>query len=190
MARDPRAIGYDLAPPVTPDYTGAAAGAATANVGADQGLYVVFAAVRCTHDSYTIDAFIDQDARSAADVDPANPHYVGRFTRLGMGMVDDKGRCITQGVTRVLDATRNSALLGLKPGDPCTLYLRVTDLTSGAILPAEEYAKLPGFTGQLVWGKAWAQRTATTGPATDQGGRTGAAHSCCSTGPAKPAGPA
>lgn len=169
MAGDSRGLGYDFADPVTPDFTGAAnAGTPVHGVlplrGATRSpgrhaqkhdLYVVFDGVRCTHDSYSIDAFINQEAAGPPDVNPANPHYVGRITRLGMGIEDNKGRCIKHGVTRVLNASINIQALGLQPGAACTLRLLVTDLTTGELLTPESYRKLPGFEGRLVWGGAW-----------------------------------
>jgi hypothetical protein len=138
MARDSRGLGYDFADPVKPDFTGAAnavtpvhsvlpARDAAGSPGRqthvpEHGLYVVFDGARCTHDSYSIDAFINQEAPGQSDVNPANPHYVGRITRLGMGIEDDKGRCIKHGVTRVLNASASIQPLGLQPGAACTLH--------------------------------------------------------------------
>jgi hypothetical protein len=171
MARDSRGLGYDFADPVTPDFTGAANAVtpvhgvlpirgATRSPGRqthvpEHGLYVVFDGVRCTHDSYAIDAFINREAAGPSDVNPANPHYVGRITRLGMGIEDNKGRCVKHGVTRVLNASANIQGLGLQPGAACTLHLIVTNLTTGELLTPESYRKLPGFEGRLVWGGAW-----------------------------------
>ncbi len=74
---------------------------------------MIFDGVRCTHDSYAIDVFLGGTAGEArAD----NAAYVGRFSRIGMGIADDKGRCIRHGVSRVLDASRAAAALGLSAG--------------------------------------------------------------------------
>ena len=210
MARDSRALGYDYASPATPDFTGTAqtrwltsgetsipsAKNATAASGAGEqtqaqarGLYVVFEGVRCTHDSYTIDVFIDQDAPSAADVDAANPHYVGRLTRLGMGMQDDKGRCIQHGVTRVLDASANGQRLGLQPEGACMLHLRVTNLTTGEILAQEAYRQLPGFEGRLIWGRPWPDRPGPMQAKAAAPAASSSTHACCAMSTHAPANP-
>jgi tyrosinase len=114
---------------------------------------VVFSGVRCTQESYTIDAFLNQSTPTEADVDPLNPHYIGRFSRIGMGIEDDKGRCILHGVTRMLDATRNAAALGIASDSQCGLTLLVRNIASGERLTPAQYQVLPGFDGQLVWGR-------------------------------------
>lgn len=81
---------------------------------------MVFDHVRCTHDTYLIDVFLDQPDATAQHVSADNPHYVGRFSRIGMGLVDDKGRCITHGVSRALNAARNAAALGLGAAMRCS----------------------------------------------------------------------
>jgi hypothetical protein len=149
MARDSRVIGYDYGPPVTPDWQGDAPSDASSH---QKPLAVVFSGVRCTQESYTIDAFLNQPAPTEVDVDPLNPHYIGRFSRIGMGIEDDKGRCILHGVTRMLDATRNAAALGLSPGAKSELTLLVRNIASGERLTQEQYRTLPGFDGKLVWG--------------------------------------
>ncbi len=148
MARDSRAIGYDYGPPVTPDWQGEDASDTSSG---RQPLSVVFSRVRCTQESYTIDAFLNQTSPVEKDVDPRNPHYVGRFSRIGMGIEDDKGRCILHGVTRVLDATRNAAALGLTPNSECELTLLVRNIATGESLAPAQYLLLPGFQGQLMW---------------------------------------
>lgn len=99
-----------------------------------------------------------------------NPHYVGRFSRIGMGLVDDKGRCITQGVSRALNAARNAQALNLKPSDTAQLSLIVTHPDTGQVLTPDAYAPLPGFIAQLVWDDP---RQTSAGPAPGAG--------CCST---------
>jgi len=175
LARDSRAIGYDYGPPETPDlqrdaptFDGAASPAPDA-----PRLSVLFTGVRCTHDSYAIDAFLNCDAPTDADVDASNPHYIGRFTRIGMGISDDRGRCIRHGVTRMLDATGNAAALGIAPLTPCRLALRVTSLATGELLSADQYRSLPGFDGRLAWG------IAGVAPAPRSGVDAGGGGSCC-----------
>ena len=148
LARDSRGLGYDYAPPVTPDWTGDAVTFASSG---QPSLAVVFNGVQCTLDSYSIDAFINQSDPQDADVDPLNPHYIGRLSRIGMGIQDNKGRCIRHGVTRKLDATANAVALGLTPSSSCTLTVLVRDIASGETLTPSQYQALPGFEGQLCW---------------------------------------
>jgi len=169
IARDSRGLGYDFAPPIDPDFAGpysldSTAAAAlsvcsraqstvqptAASLEPDE-LLIRFDNVRCTLDSFAIDAFIDLDHPTAADVDPANSHYVGRITRIGMGMTDDKGRCIKVGVTRVLDATLTARRLALAPGTACRLALLITRLHGGDTVTPAEAALMPGFTARLDW---------------------------------------
>ena len=147
MARDSRGIGYDFGPPVTPDWQGDFLEPPSGK----QSLSVVFSNVRCTLDSYTIDAFLNQSAPQDADVDPLNPHYIGRFSRIGMGVEDDKGRCVRHGVTRKLDATANAAALGLTPTSDCRLSLLVRDIATGETIAPGRCRALPGFEGRLAW---------------------------------------
>jgi hypothetical protein len=174
IAKDSRGLGYDFAPPVDPDYVShdpytarraartepagvcpvaapAQAAAATEPAAIRDELLICFDDVRCTFDSYAIDAFIGLADPKPEHVDARNPHYVGRFSRIGMGVVDDKGRCITHGVTRILDATLNASQLGLAPGDTCELSLLVTRLPDGSAAPEAEIASLPGFRGTIGW---------------------------------------
>jgi tyrosinase len=153
MARDSRAIGYDFGPPVTPDWTGLAPGenASSEDAEGKKNLSVVFSGVKCTQESYTIDAFLNQSAPGPADVDAANPHFVGRLSRIGMGIEDDKGRCVRYGVTRMLDATPNADILGIAPDSDCALTLLVRNIATGETLTPEQYGALPGFMGRLAW---------------------------------------
>src|SRR5262249_45002043 len=110
-----------------------------------------FEGVRCTLDSFAVDAFVNLEQPTAADVSADNAHYVGRLTRIGMGIEDDKGRCITTGVTRILDATVTARRLRLTPDSRCVLKLLVTRLPSGDVVPPDECATLPGFTASIGW---------------------------------------
>jgi tyrosinase len=154
LVRDSRALGFGYAPTHSPDFPGPILADAPVQSPEAASLYVVFSDVRCTHDSYAIDAFLNLDAPALTDVDAAHPHYVGRFMRLGMGVADDKGRCITRGVTRVLDARRNVRALELRPDALPRLSLLVTDATTGRSVPESEWRKLPGFGAALAWGEA------------------------------------
>jgi len=174
LARDSRGLGYDFDPPVTPDWQGDSPSDA---VSGTPTLSVVFSGVRCTWDSYTIDAFLNQSAPLDADVDPLNPHYIGRFSRIGMGIEDDKGRCIRHGVTRKLDATPNAVALGLTPASACHLSLLVRNIATGETVAPEQYRTLPGFEGRLVWnapGVPAPPGTQASAPPTSGG-------SCCGT---------
>lgn len=159
MAKDSRAIGFDYAPPVTADFTDTAhTRFATAHQAAAQsGAYVVFSQIRCTMDSYSIDVFVNQNGARLADATIDNPHYIGRLSRIGMGLVDDKGRCVTVGVTRVLDASAHAVALKLDTAQEVELTLIVTELATGHALAPDQYAALPGFAAQWVWGTPWLQ---------------------------------
>jgi tyrosinase len=160
MAQDSRHIGYDYGTPVAPPFGARRASAkaccphsaAPAQEQAQaSGPWVVFDHVRCTHDTYLIDVFLNQADATPQQVSAENPHYVGRFSRIGMGLVDDKGRCIPHGVCRALNAARSVTALHLGPTDELQLSLLVTHLDSGRVLAPQEYAPLPGFIAQLVW---------------------------------------
>jgi len=81
-----------------------------------------------------------------------NPNYVGRFSRIGMGLVDDKGRCITHGVHRALNAADTVAALGVSSGEQPPLSIVVTRPDSEQQLDEDEYKQLPGFEPSLFWG--------------------------------------
>ncbi|MGY2314937.1 tyrosinase family protein [Pseudomonas sp. SDO5522_S412] len=180
MAQDSRHIGYDYGVPVAPPF-GTRRPAAKAccqqsstpmqaqEQTASLGPWVVFDHVRCTHDTYLIDVFLNQPDATPQQVSADNPHYVGRFSRIGMGLVDDKGRCITHGVSRALNAARTAAALNLRPTDTTQLSVVVTHLDSARVLTPQEYAPLPGFIAQLVWDDP---RQTVAGPAPSAG--------CCS----------
>lgn len=165
MAQDSRRLGYDYGPPVSPQYkakTGNAVACsqskAKASTAAPEpaalaaGPWVVFDGVRCTQDSYTIDVFVQMEAPAPSDVGPHCAHYVGRFSRIGMGVEDDKGRCITTGVSRMMSARRNIADLCIDEGTPIALSSLVTRLADGHVLSRNEAAELPGFIPEFFWG--------------------------------------
>jgi hypothetical protein len=114
--------------------------------------YIVFAGVRCTNDTYAIDLFINQADPQPADATLRNQHYVGQIIRLGMGVDDDKGRCVPHAVTRVIDASYTTYALGLPSSAPVTLNMIVTDVTQQRILSPAEYQQLPGFAPVVTWG--------------------------------------
>jgi tyrosinase len=214
LAKDCRALGYDYAEPVDPPYVGPTSGetirktpTATAlpeavfaaphgdapmAIPLQDELLIVFDGVRCTYDSYAIDVFLDQSDPQPADVDAANPHYVGRLSRIGMGQADDKGRCISHGVRRMLDATRTAQALGLAPGDRCGLSLLVTSLPGGRVLAPDEYNALPGFVARTEWPRSgWVPRRAAVVDAAPArlAPSTSTSSSCCHSGIAAHASP-
>lgn len=171
MARDSRALGYDYGPPVGPDFAGQPT-TPGADPGGAVGAYVLFPGVCCIHDTYTVDVFLNQPNANLTDAVASNPHYVGRLTRLGMGVEDENGRCIRKSVTRVLIATPAARKLNVAQGEG-TLTQVVYDVSRRTTVPPEQYLAMPGFQGYLVWGAAWpAQRPSSSGP-------TSATSSCC-----------
>lgn len=193
MAQDSRRIGYDYGKPVSPQFqgvvdegkpgrcsttnrTGPAAGQSQSggNETRMEGPWVVFDGVRCTHDSYFIDVFLNDPQATAEDAEAANPHFVGRFSRIGMGLVDDKGRCIKHGVSRALNAASTVAALGLKAEDNPHVSVVVTHLDTGRQLNTDEYQRLPGFEPTMVWGNPSQSLIPTRARSEDGAG-------CCST---------
>ncbi|WAS91633.1 tyrosinase family protein [Nannocystis punicea] len=169
MARDSRALGYDFA--------GIEAIEAQLARPADDGprLYAVFEGVRCTLDSYTLDLFLDQPGATLADARSTNPHFAIRMTRVGMGLPDDKGRCIKEPVTRAVDLTRTARALGLRPDIPVQLTALVRDVRTGLLLDPRAVADLPGLTPRLAWKTApGAVPAPAPAPAPPQ-----AVHACC-----------
>ena len=174
MAQDCRRLGYDYGPVTVPSYRATrqgaaqdkpqAAGLSTAPAVAG-GPWIAFSGVRCTHDSYTIDVFLEKPDADAGDIGPACPNYVGRFSRIGMGIVDDKGRCIRHGVTRLMTARRAVAALGLSGPEAPEVTAVVTRLSDGHRLGDDEAAALPGFVPRFHWGAPPAD-TAADPPAT------------------------
>jgi hypothetical protein len=178
MMRDSRAIGYDFAAPLTPDFgspEAASSGQSCPMAGSTPSLVsappernellIIFDGVRCTFDSYAIDAFINQPGATLQDVDAANPHYAGRIARIGMGLQDTNNRCITHGVRRMLDATAAARKLGLSPGSANELSLLVTELSTGQPVTVDVYGSLPGFAGRLVWAQTgWAPASGVAAP--------------------------
>jgi tyrosinase len=156
MAKDSRCLGYDYGPtgqarakgaPLTPGRP------RRAPARTDAHLYILFPDTRCILETYTIDAFLNLPEPTPEHMlDGAADHFVGRITRLGMGIEDDKGRCSSRGVTRVLDATHTAQHLGLTPESAITVSLIVTHHHSGRIMAPAEYRELPGFEPVLRWG--------------------------------------
>jgi hypothetical protein len=147
MAKDSRSIGYDYEPPKIPDSSGT-----TFNEWSDY-LYIIFNDVKCTYDTYSIDVFLNQSNPNPKDAECDNRNFVGKMMRLGMGIKDDKERCIKDGVTRVLDASYNAYYLTprIVPDSDVEISLIVTDVSTGKILTPEEYNRLPGFKPTYTW---------------------------------------
>jgi tyrosinase len=162
MAKDSRSLGYDFAPTGEPEAAGRPlAPARPARAPAEPGghLYVLFPGTRCIMHTYTIDVFVNlADPSPEHALDGAADHFAGRVTRLGMGVEDTRGRCVRDGVTRVLDATHTARHLGLTPGSDVSIALIVREHHSGRIVPAEQYRELPGFEPVAVWGEAMPAR--------------------------------
>ena len=155
MAKDSRALGYDYEWPAVPDAAGSPLDPAPAALDADRHLYVLFPNVRCLHDSYFVDVFLNLDDPQRRDMRNGNAdHYAGRMTRLGMGVRDDKGRCTSTGVTRVMHATHTAEALKLEPGSPVRVSLIVTDVHSGRTLSPAQYREMDGFEPAVAWGDA------------------------------------
>lgn len=154
MAKDSRALGFDFAGLETIDFTQPhPRTAALALAGSPRvRLYLRFDGVRCTHDSYAIDVFLNRPAAVPADASTRTPEFVTRISRNGMGIADEKGRCIRGGVTRIVDATATARALGLGPADLVTVTTIVTDLRTRRQLSLAEIAALPGFVAVAVWG--------------------------------------
>jgi tyrosinase len=172
LAQDSRRIGYDFGPPVAEQFGGVLLpqqgivkqrSREQANETGNTA-WIVFDHVRCTQDSYTIDVFINQPITDDEDCHQHNPHYVGRFSRIGMGMVDQNNRCIRHGVCRYLNADHAINQLGLAPDSQVTISTRVKHLDSGLVLSQQEQQQLPGFTPLLVWGDPQAT-TVSSAPA-------------------------
>lgn len=159
MAQDARRCGFAYGRPTTRDYVDLEQSAdfppSEYQAWNNDHLWVVFLNVRCTLDSYLIDVFLQLPSPTSKDVDPENPHYVGRFSRIGMGIEDDKERCIKQGVTRVLDASKNATALGIRPNTEPQITLLVTDVKSGSPVGPDVYEQLPGFIARPYWGGPW-----------------------------------
>lgn len=149
MTKDCRALGYDYLPPQSHDL------AMAEKKSNDVHLFVVFEGVRCTHDTYQIEIFLDQDGASLNDANFDNPHYAGQMTRCGMGVADNKGRCIKHSVTRVFDVTSTADKLELQPDTEQlpSVSLVVFDVTKEVVVPRQEYESLPGFAPKLEWRK-------------------------------------
>ena len=111
--------------------------------------YVLFQGVKCTTESYTIDVYIDcPEASRQASV--SNKHYVGRLTRMGMGVSASKGRCIKKGVTRALNAAGAAECLRIRDDAEPVLSQVVTNIKTGETVPEEVYKRWDGFVGKLI----------------------------------------
>jgi hypothetical protein len=156
MAKDCRALGYDYEAPKRPDSRGAPPAPFPAAQKPERHLYVLFPDTRCILESYFVDVFVNLPAPTPEDVTGHGlPHYVGRMTRLGMGVEDERGRCVSTGVTRILDATHNVIALGLEAGAPVELSMVVTHVATGRTAAPDEYLALPGFVPTYSWGSGW-----------------------------------
>lgn len=111
--------------------------------------WIAYTKVRCTTESYEIDIFLAGASSLAAD--PANPDFVGRVFRVGMGRppagvkMRSKRRSSEQAkVTRAISAAHVKDRIG---GG----FLQVMRGTvTGRQIPEEEWAKWDGFRGRLI----------------------------------------
>lgn len=145
MARDSRRLGYtytpaDDVPPIEPPSK------------EQTSLHIAFGGVRCNDESFAIDVFVDQPDAGPADARRDNPHYVGRLTRLGMGVEDTNNRCTANGATRVLNADHAVEALALEHGADVAVTTIVTDLTTGRVLTKDEQQPLHGTDADACWG--------------------------------------
>ena len=159
IAQDSRRLGYDYGPPEAPQFRGKGHKKSKTGESTNQessvtaaGPWVVFDGVRCTFESYTIDVFINLENPKPADIGPHCPNYVGRFSRIGMGLEDDKGRCIKTGVSRMMSARETIEQLNIEEGGAVVLTPLITRIADGHILKPEEADALPGFTPEFFWG--------------------------------------
>lgn len=120
----------------------------------DKVPHVVFEVVGCTASSFIIDVFVGE-ARDPEETSPGlhNPDFIGRITRLGMGLgregtgLRNGGRCRRPGTSRLLVADKVAKRLAA--GEQVKVV--VTDLETGRRMDAQEYQKMPGFEPKLLW---------------------------------------
>lgn len=114
--------------------------------------YIIFEDVVCTDYSYEIDTFF-KDAASTQPDPVANPHFIGRLFRLGMGKptegteLRNKGRCHKPAVTRVIDArhVEDKITNGFQQ-----IVRRLTGDSTEEV-PESEWRTMKGFVGELKW---------------------------------------
>lgn len=162
MTKNTKALGYTYGEPaeadatVTPSPSPTAAHCPGFSTTAAEGAkpFVLFTPVNCITKSYQIDMYAP--GASAHDLNPDNPFYIGRETRMGMGSGErgtgpkNRDRCIQRGITRILDASRVAE--NLSTNTTGELVQVVTDLETRAVVPETEWSTWGGFRGKLVWG--------------------------------------
>ena len=146
MARDSRTLGYGYQRPDGADLS------RTDYEEYNDHLWVVFENVLCTHDSYSIDLFINQPNPKPKDATLKNQNYMGQILRLGMGTTTNKDRCVTEGVTRIVDASYTANALSLTPSSPISIDMIVINVTTHEVCSPEDYQKKPGFIPVHSWG--------------------------------------
>lgn len=180
MAKPTQAMGYEYMPPAAPEFypitqlveksasvpSGGMAVAMRPNTlessprGLDIGLgqykpQVVFVGVSCLQESSRIDVFVAGAELHLPDTE-ANPDYIGQVTRLGMGKgrgeesgIRNPQRCEKTPITRMLDAEHAAKRLRRRP----EIEHVVSETSTGRGLQEDEWKKLPGFEGKLIWAR-------------------------------------
>jgi hypothetical protein len=115
---------------------------------------ILFEDVVCTQKSYEIDIFLRNPDSEDPDLEN-NPDFVGRLFRYGMGEppagveLKNRSRCMKESVTRVVDADDKAGSIGNRGW-----YQTVKEIDGspgGRLMAEEEWKKMRGFTGRLVW---------------------------------------
>ena len=188
MAKDTRALGYIYAPPFadngndlltaykashgisgarrkSPPTKGGAAVADLAMPQAQPKLkafpQIVFRNIKCTQGSFTIDLFT-KDAPSHDPLPSGNPGFLGRITRLGLGVTDPDdparmgpgdSRCRQTAVTRTLLLTNFKEDIIEKVAKNGFVQI-VTSMADGQVVKREDWNKWDGFVGAFEVGVA------------------------------------
>ncbi|KAJ5295828.1 hypothetical protein N7508_010649 [Penicillium antarcticum] len=115
--------------------------------------YIMFDSVSCLKDCFRIDVFVNGAQKLESDP-MGNPEYIGSITRLGMGSgrgeavgTRNSQRCIKKPITRILQAGHFKEKLKNGFG----VQQIVTDLSTDRRLGEEEWKRMPGFEGTVVW---------------------------------------
>ncbi|KEF57336.1 uncharacterized protein A1O9_05253 [Exophiala aquamarina CBS 119918] len=115
---------------------------------------VVFENVGCTEASYEIDIFLNGTKSQLSD--PVNnPDFIGRIFRMGMGRslagveLKNKGRCLKETVTRVIDA--GAVVDKIKERGWFQVVRELDGSSEGRLMPEHEWKAKKGFKGKLLW---------------------------------------
>lgn len=115
--------------------------------------HIVFCGVACLQESFQIDVFVF----GSWNLDPdtaRNENYIGRGTRLGMGIgrgekggIRNSQRCKKYPITRILAAKHVASKLK----DTAAILQVVREINTGRRLEEREWRQMPGFPGQILW---------------------------------------